>query len=54
MNVNKLYSDHTYQAKLGINACLSKPHVPPVASLINPCSPHEVPHEFLTIHVPSA
>jgi hypothetical protein len=33
---------------VGYEAALQRPQVFPVASLMNPLSPHEVPQEFLT------
>ena len=36
---------------LGKEAELANPQVFPAASLINPCSPQEAPHEFLTIQL---
>ena len=35
---------------LGYEATLQSPQVFPLASLMCPCSPHEVPQEFLTVH----
>lgn len=49
---NQLIANH---ARLGIRACFNIPHDPLEAeTLMNPDSPHPVPHEFLIIHVPSA
>lgn len=42
------------QARLAIKAWLATPQVLPAFNLMWPCSPHEVPHEFLIRVDPSA
>jgi hypothetical protein len=37
----------------GYEATLQTPQVFPVASLMNPLSPHDPPHEFLILHEPA-
>jgi len=40
--------NHLIDQRLGHEAALQRPQVFPPLSLMNPFSPHEVPHEFLT------
>lgn len=50
----EIMNDNRNQGRFGISAWFCNPHVFPAASLICPCSPQPVPHEFLTIQTPSA